>query len=235
MRRFTLIELLVVIAIIAILAALLLPALARSRDISRQANCQSNQKQVANANAMYVSDGDGWWVPINDGAPIAPSLVWGTRWVQNEQFMSYLGAKRTTSWWGLTEYPLGLICPSMPGRTPVQVGFWRTMGFNHTNIRWWDAHGYPFLGVRADEIEKPGEKLQMIDASDFHVVRDRADYTSWWLIYGDTYGSANWYMTAYRHMESGNATFFDGHVESLYRDEAWSPDPDARSALWDLR
>jgi len=57
-KGFTLIELLVVIAIIAILAAILFPVFAKAREKARQASCQSNLKQLAQACMMYVDDND---------------------------------------------------------------------------------------------------------------------------------------------------------------------------------
>jgi len=56
---FTLIELLVVIAIIAILAALVMPSLAKAREMGRKAGCQSNLKQFGVANFLYADDFKG--------------------------------------------------------------------------------------------------------------------------------------------------------------------------------
>jgi prepilin-type N-terminal cleavage/methylation domain-containing protein/prepilin-type processing-associated H-X9-DG protein len=71
-HSFTLIELLVVIAIIAILAAILMPALSSARERGKSATCLNNQKQLALANANYMNDFNTWHHPTYFCTTAAP-------------------------------------------------------------------------------------------------------------------------------------------------------------------
>jgi prepilin-type N-terminal cleavage/methylation domain-containing protein/prepilin-type processing-associated H-X9-DG protein len=78
---FTLIELLVVISIIALLIALLLPALTRARETSLRAACASNVRGTGAANINYAVDHDGLFVVIGVSGSTDPDESYGGNWL----------------------------------------------------------------------------------------------------------------------------------------------------------
>ena len=192
---FTLIELLVVIAIIAILAAMLMPALQQARERSRAASCTSNMKQIGLAIQMYQRDNSDWSMPFE---LIAKSTTWGTGLIKLK-YISHT-ALNCPSYYGVPEHP-----PlKLNSAKEWTVSAYSPYGYNYR----WLGGGQNQPIPKATSFKYPS-KLLMITSSYDNLSIERGYY----FINSTKPGATSTSGVPYgRHAGTANILYADGHT-----------------------
>lgn len=219
---FTLIELLVVIAIIAILAAMLLPALAKAKGKAQARQCANNLRQLQLAWTLYETDNNDAF-PANvskmiGGRPTAYSNSWI---LGNAQYDTNVATLTNGCLYASVGSPAVYRCPS--DRSLIQgtrvsrlrsysVEGWLGSNFNIYGNVWPSLEAAPFPGyifkTRLTYITSPGpsEVFAFLDEHE-----ESIDDGLFFIGSGDY---ANWNdLPADRHSRGCNLSFLDGHVE----------------------
>ncbi len=165
-KGFTLIELLVVIAIIALLLAILTPALSRIKNQAKKIICLSNLRQIGTGALVYAEEHNGF-VPRNTGG--------STPWII--AFMPYLGGDNATK----TDYREIKIyrCPSFPIKGIGANGVPNKEQTVDYVLNSWLDDTKEFIGLtKVSEFRHPHSTIYMADNEDGdwrHIVRDVQD------------------------------------------------------------
>jgi len=226
---FTLIELLVVIAIIAILAAMLMPALVRAKDRARTLCCLANLKQLQLCAHLYVGDNNDFFVPNNSVVNISTSgasssLTNGLSWLPDQDADTEINPSNIIN--GLlysynTSLPI-YHCPAdlsmlqTPDGQPLPQLRWRSYNMSQS------INGFP--GGDPENIyfpswEKSTQVVQPPLSSLFVLIDENADTIEdaefGMPPAGSPYFEPDvwWDMPSDRHGQGANLSFADGHVE----------------------
>ena len=194
-RAFTLVELLVVIAIIAVLAALLLPALARAKEKARSTQCISNLKQWGLAYGMYADDNDDFLPRRGQGVQVLADINRPTDWFN--ALPGYFGSPSFDDLVLANQMPAAhdqslFICPAAvnPGGT-----YFLPYGMNMNLCPWNLA-----VPTKIGEVVQPTLVVTMADAPG---------------PYASTYPSSKPYSIIARHAAQINLLFLGGQVQSF--------------------
>jgi prepilin-type N-terminal cleavage/methylation domain-containing protein/prepilin-type processing-associated H-X9-DG protein len=239
---FTLIELLVVIAIIAILAAMLLPALSRAKDRAQGAGCLSNTKQIGFAINMYAGDQEDYFPLIDPswtGGPFANArgLACGGEWNLTSGKPNTIAPllhpyAPNSKVWVCPKRKRGLSYKTEPGSWDPSITGFLSYGFNELGVfgRINPADSYHLLKFKASNAAKPTEMVAITDVSGSNDPADcypgggGNDYkgdAAWldevWAVAsgpGQAVNSKNHRLqTAYaKHNKRVNVVYVDGHA-----------------------